>query len=160
MLARDTPDPLVNVEGRMAARPPRRRAVGRRVRPRRNLTLSREETPLVELAGLAYTYEGERGPVLEGISLKVSAGEFVLILGPSGCGKSTLLQVMNGTVPHTLRGGLEGARSSADAGGERHGDILCDGSRDGVSGSGDPDHQYSRSRRGDVRARESPSAGR
>ena len=33
----------------------------------------------------------------------------MLILGPSGCGKSTLMQVMNGTVPHALRGRLEGS---------------------------------------------------
>jgi energy-coupling factor transport system ATP-binding protein len=38
----------------------------------------------------------------------VRDGEFVLILGPSGCGKSTLLQLLNGTIPHTLRGRLEG----------------------------------------------------
>jgi energy-coupling factor transport system ATP-binding protein len=29
-------------------------------------------------------------------------------MGPSGCGKSTLLQLLNGTIPHTLRGRLEG----------------------------------------------------
>src|SRR5271170_5939560 len=98
MLARDTPDPLMNVEERDGGASDRN-AVS---------TLAREEAPLVELAGLAYTYEGERSPVLEGISFTVTSGEFVLILGPSGCGKSTLMQVMNGTVPHALRGRLEG----------------------------------------------------
>jgi energy-coupling factor transport system ATP-binding protein len=33
----------------------------------------------------------------------------VLILGPSGCGKSTLLQLLNGTIPHTLKGTLTGS---------------------------------------------------
>jgi energy-coupling factor transporter ATP-binding protein EcfA2 len=63
---------------------------------------------LVDLSALSYAYEGERDPVLKDISLLVTPGEFVLILGPSGCGKSTLLQVMNGTIPHSLRGRLKG----------------------------------------------------
>jgi energy-coupling factor transport system ATP-binding protein len=62
----------------------------------------------VELTGISYTYEGEVEPVLRDISLRVRDGEFVLILGPSGCGKSTLMQLLNGTVPHTLKGKLEG----------------------------------------------------
>jgi energy-coupling factor transporter ATP-binding protein EcfA2 len=63
---------------------------------------------IVDLRDISYTYEGETTPVINGISLRVEPGEFVLILGPSGCGKSTLLNVLNGTVPHTLHGELVG----------------------------------------------------
>jgi multiple sugar transport system ATP-binding protein len=35
-------------------------------------------------------------PVLDGISLDVASGEFMVLLGPSGCGKSTLLNVIAG----------------------------------------------------------------
>ncbi|HXW31433.1 MAG TPA: ABC transporter ATP-binding protein, partial [Xanthobacteraceae bacterium] len=63
----------------------------------------------VELTRVSYTYEGELEPVLNQISLRVQDGEFVLILGPSGCGKSTLMQLLNGTIPHMLKGKLEGS---------------------------------------------------
>ncbi len=64
--------------------------------------------PLISLSGVGYTYDGETTPVLEGLSLTVQPGEFVLILGPSGCGKSTLLHMLNGSVPHILSGTLTG----------------------------------------------------
>ena len=63
---------------------------------------------LIDLRAASYTYEGETTPVLRDVSLMVREGEFVLILGPSGCGKSTLLQLLNGTIPHILKGRLQG----------------------------------------------------
>src|SRR3954468_5101237 len=35
-------------------------------------------------------------PVLQGIDLEISSGEFVVLVGPSGCGKSTLLRLIAG----------------------------------------------------------------
>jgi energy-coupling factor transporter ATP-binding protein EcfA2 len=64
---------------------------------------------VITIHGVTYAYEGEPQPVLRDISLEVREGEFVLILGPSGCGKSTLLQLLNGTIPHTLKGTLTGS---------------------------------------------------
>src|SRR5256885_14677542 len=35
-------------------------------------------------------------PVLHGISLDITDGEFMVLVGPSGCGKSTLLRMLAG----------------------------------------------------------------
>ena len=78
------------------------------------MTARPASTSLVDLCDVSYTYEGEDAPVLRNVSLRVEEGEFILILGPSGCGKSTLLQLLNGTIPHTLRGALSGEATICD----------------------------------------------
>jgi len=51
---------------------------------------------LIEARGLVKSYRrAERSlPVLRGVDLSVSAGEFLAIMGPSGSGKSTLLHIL------------------------------------------------------------------
>jgi ATP-binding cassette subfamily B protein RaxB len=52
--------------------------------------------PSVEITNLRYRYADQEPWVLDGVNIKIEAGESVAIVGPSGCGKSTLMNVMLG----------------------------------------------------------------
>jgi putative ABC transport system ATP-binding protein len=56
-------------------------------------------TPLISVANLHKNYAMEGGvevKALDGVSLEIEQGAFVIIMGPSGCGKSTLMQIIGG----------------------------------------------------------------
>jgi ABC-type lipoprotein export system ATPase subunit len=58
-------------------------------------TRERRNQIVVETCGLKKTYFGKiETPVLHGIDIEISAGEFVAIIGQSGSGKSTLLNIL------------------------------------------------------------------
>ncbi len=52
----------------------------------------------IELRSVRKVYQKDRIdiPVLEGLDLDITAGEFVVLMGPSGSGKSTLLHLIGG----------------------------------------------------------------
>ncbi|NMH96953.1 ATP-binding cassette domain-containing protein [Pseudonocardia acidicola] len=55
--------------------------------------------PLVEMEGVGKAYGAIRA--LEGINLRVNAGEVACVLGDNGAGKSTLIKIISGLHPHT-----------------------------------------------------------
>ena len=50
----------------------------------------------------------EQAYAIKDISFSLSAGELLLVAGPSGCGKSTLLKCLNGLIPRSYHGVLDG----------------------------------------------------
>lgn len=64
---------------------------------------------MIRIEDLSFTYPGSRRPALQGVNLKVNAGELCLVMGASGTGKSTLLRCINGLVPHFSGGSLRGS---------------------------------------------------
>jgi NitT/TauT family transport system ATP-binding protein len=52
----------------------------------------------VDNVTLDYRHEGQSVRAIEGVSLDVRRGEFVVVAGPSGCGKTTLLKSLAGLV--------------------------------------------------------------
>lgn len=55
-----------------------------------------EETPVIEIADLSFSWKKQAKPVLDIPLLQINRGERVFLRGPSGSGKSTLLNLLAG----------------------------------------------------------------
>jgi energy-coupling factor transport system ATP-binding protein len=62
----------------------------------------------INLKNVTYCYPGVQKPALENIDLEIQAGEFIGIVGANGSGRSSLCYTMNGLIPHSIGGTLEG----------------------------------------------------
>ena len=66
---------------------------------------------MLRVSNLSFGYGAE--PVVEGVSLEVSSGQFVSLVGPSGSGKTSILRAINGLLtPRSGQIELNGARQS------------------------------------------------
>ncbi|MHA1954935.1 MAG: ABC transporter ATP-binding protein [Candidatus Heimdallarchaeaceae archaeon] len=57
-------------------------------------------SPVIKIKGLTRSYEiyRKKYPVIKGIDLEISKGDFIFISGPSGVGKTTLLNLIAGLI--------------------------------------------------------------
>lgn len=57
------------------------------------------DNELIRVERVSVCYRSNVRGILNDVSLRATAGEFICIVGPSGCGKSTLLKAIAGFVP-------------------------------------------------------------
>lgn len=65
--------------------------------------------PVIEFEHFQFQYFSQAEPTLHDINLKIYEGEKILIIGPSGSGKSTLGNCLNGLIPFSYHGKMEGS---------------------------------------------------
>lgn len=64
-------------------------------------------SPLV-VDNLSFRYRDRQGAAIQGISFEARPGEILLIAGASGCGKTTLVRCINGLIPRSYKGDMDG----------------------------------------------------
>lgn len=64
--------------------------------------------PLIQFNNFTFQYHSQAEPTLHAIDVTIYKGEKVLIVGPSGSGKSTFAQCINGLIPNSYEGEIQG----------------------------------------------------
>ncbi len=65
--------------------------------------------PIISFKNFSFQYTAQKQPTLKDINLDIFPGEKILICGASGSGKSTLGNCINGLIPFSLGGKMEGS---------------------------------------------------
>jgi len=55
----------------------------------------------IELVDVTKRYPGQQEPAVDSISMRIPAGEIVVLVGPSGCGKTTTMKMINRLIEPT-----------------------------------------------------------
>lgn len=71
------------------------------------MDLNSEAIPL-SIQNLTFRYRIREQPAIRNLSFDLHRGELLLIAGASGCGKTTLMRCINGLIPRSYRGELDG----------------------------------------------------
>lgn len=63
---------------------------------------------IISFKNFNFKYENLKSYTLKNVNLDIESGEKILIAGPSGSGKSTLAHCINGLIPFTYKGSING----------------------------------------------------
>ncbi len=72
-----------------------------------------EREPVIIFDNFSFKYFAQSRPTLKNINLTIFEGEKILIVGPSGSGKSTIGNCLNGLIPFSYEGEVEGSLTVA-----------------------------------------------
>ena len=67
-----------------------------------------QQEPALLIEHLSFRYRDREELSIEEISLRIAAGELLLIAGASGSGKTTLIRCINGLIPRSYKGEMSG----------------------------------------------------
>ena len=70
--------------------------------------MSEKGAPALAVEHLSFRYRDRPEYALRDVSFELNAGEIMLVAGASGCGKTTLIRCINGLIPRSYKGELEG----------------------------------------------------
>ncbi|EPY2306572.1 ABC transporter ATP-binding protein [Clostridium sporogenes] len=68
---------------------------------------------MIHIKNVSFKYSEGEEYQLKNINLHIKSGECVLLCGKSGCGKTTITKIINGLIPHFIKGEFEGKVISA-----------------------------------------------
>jgi energy-coupling factor transporter ATP-binding protein EcfA2 len=64
---------------------------------------------VLQISNLTFRYRDRPEPAIRDISFSLGRGEMLLLSGSSGCGKTTLARCINGLIPRSYRGVMQGS---------------------------------------------------
>ena len=68
-----------------------------------------DRKPIISFRNFSFQYNAQKQPTLKNINLDIYPGEKILVCGASGSGKSTLGNCINGLIPFSFNGKIEGS---------------------------------------------------
>ncbi|MGD0807503.1 MAG: ABC transporter ATP-binding protein [Anaerolineales bacterium] len=63
----------------------------------------------IQVSGLTFRYRDRPEPAIRDVAFSLRRGEMLLLSGTSGCGKTTLARCINGLIPRSYRGEMQGS---------------------------------------------------
>ncbi|MBR2791603.1 MAG: ABC transporter ATP-binding protein [Erysipelotrichaceae bacterium] len=68
-----------------------------------------DRKPIISFKNFSFQYNAQKQPTLKNINLDIYPGEKIMVCGASGSGKSTLGNCINGLIPFSFNGKIEGS---------------------------------------------------